>query len=189
LITNKDVYSGQIGIGSKGDEIVLSRRNMKVTPDSTRMWFKRHSEVLSELKRQIFDILPTQKEEVNCSIFQRSSFENLPSVKNWAIILSSRELAEDYSKTKLNTLRNGCMGKVEGLDLVAENECVKHPDRFILQDAMQFVAILKKRNINSYRFKRDLKDFLQSKAIVREWGLKYMLSLEVSEEEIKILHF
>jgi integrase len=151
---------------SKLAEIVLNRRNKKVTPESITMWFKRHPQVLDQLSKEIVEGLPTAKEEVDTSIFAYGNFEQLPSVKNWVMMLHNRELTEDYIATKINLLKRVCMGKVHTYDLVAEGKwSYKHPDRLNLQDVMELIAILKQRGIDTYQYKRDLKDFLESKGI------------------------
>jgi hypothetical protein len=151
---------------SKLAEIILNRRNKKITPEAITVWFKRHQDIYDQLAKEIVEGLPTAKEEVDTSIFAYGNFEQLPSVKNWITMLNNRELDEDYIADKINLLRRVCMGKVHTYDLVSEGKwSYKHPDRLNLQDAMELIAILKQRGIDTYQYKRDLKDFLESKGI------------------------
>jgi hypothetical protein len=151
---------------SKLAEIVLMRRNKKTSPESITMWFKRHPKVHDELSSEIIRGLPTAKQEVDSSIFQTGNFETLPSVKNWLIMLQNRELTQEFINQKIGLLRNVCMGKAHTYDLVAEGKwAFKHPDRLTLQECMEFIAILRERGIDTYHYKRDLKDFMESKDV------------------------
>jgi len=149
---------------SKLAEIVLIRRNEKTTPESITMWFKRHPEVADGLSKTIVGGLPTEKQAVDASIFEYGNFETLPSVKNWVVMLNNRELTEDYIRGKITLLKGVCMGKVHTFDLVGEGKWVyKHPDRLHLNEVMELISMLKERGIDTYSYKRDLKDFLESK--------------------------
>jgi integrase len=154
---------------SKLAEIVLNRRNEKITPESITMWFKRHSAVSNTLRKELIDGLPTEKEKVDASIFERKQFEELPSVKAWLLELGARELTELYIRKELGSLKAVCRGKfpIHHIDLVSEGKwAYKHPDRLTLQDAMEIIAILRDRKIETCQHKRALKDFLTSKGIV-----------------------
>lgn len=129
------------------------------------MWFKRHSDIYEELKKEVV-VKELPKEEVNETIFENGTFEELPSVKEWLIQLDARELSKDYVQQKLNTLKNVCKGQLFGFDLINEGLwCFKHPDRLTLKETMQFISIIKQKGKDTYYIKRDLKDFLQSKGI------------------------
>jgi len=151
---------------SKLAEIVLIRRNKRIHPEAIGMWFKRHPDVHDRLSKEIVAGLPTIKEEVDLSIFEFGNFEQLPSVKNWIVMLNNRELAEKYIKNKIYLLRKVCKGEVHTYDLVAEGKWVyKHPDRLMLDDVMKIIALLRERGVDTYPYKRDLKDFLESKGV------------------------
>lgn len=154
---------------SKLAEVVLNRRNRKVTAESVTMWFKRHPEIYDQLAKEIVEGLPTEKQEVNESIFQNGSFQELPSVKNWILEMNARELSKDTVNSKVITLRQLCQGKAPLLkiDLVSEGKwCLKHPDRLVLKDALEIITLLKDRKVDTTYFKHCLKDFLLSKGIV-----------------------
>jgi integrase len=155
---------------SKLAEIVLNRRNEKRTPESITMWFKDHPEIYQQLSKEIIEGLPTEKEQVDASIFQSGSFKELPSVKAWLLEMKARDLSEKYIKHQLCNLRLTCMGrfpKHHHIDLVQEGKwCLKHPDRLLLQDAMEIIAILKDKGIDTYPYKTALKNFLTSKGVV-----------------------
>lgn len=146
-------------------EVILKERNKAVRPESVTMWFKRHSDIHEELKKDvIIEELP--KEEVSETIFENGTFEELPSVKEWLIQLDARELSKYYIRQKITLLKRVCRGTMFGFDLVAENLwCLKHPDRLTLKEAMEFISIIKKKGKDTCRLKRDLKDFMESKGI------------------------
>jgi integrase len=149
---------------SKLADVVLMRRNEKIKPEAVTMWFSRHQDIHDELAREIVEGLPTEKQAVDASIFERGSFEKLESVKNWLVMLNNRELTQDYIDGKISILKSVCMGKVHTFDLVAEGKWVyKHPDRLHLNEVMELISMLKERGIDTYPYKRDLKDFLESK--------------------------
>jgi hypothetical protein len=150
-------------------QLVLNRRNEKITPESVTMWFKRHPAIYQQLAKELVEILPTEKEKVDASIFERKQFEELSSVKAWILEMKARELSAYSILSQKTNLRLICMGKFprRKIDLVTEGKwCYKHPDRLSLYDAMEIIAILKDKGIETYEYKRSLKDFLQSKGIV-----------------------
>ena len=154
---------------SKLAEIVLNRRNEKITPESITMWFKRHPDVYDGLHKEIVEGLPTEKEQVDVSIFENGSFQELPSVKQWLLEMRARDLSAKYIKHQLCNLRLICMGRFSKhhIDLVQEEKwCLRHPDRLALQDAIEIIAILKDKGIDTYPYKIALKDFLTSKGVV-----------------------
>jgi len=152
---------------SKLAEMVLNKRNEERTPESITMWFREHPEIYEQLKRELKEGLPSETEKVDLSIYQNGQFSELPSVKNWMLELSARELTDEYVRQKINILKNVCLGKVYGFDLVQEGKwCLKHPDRLSLRDVMELIALLKERKKDTYQIKRDMKDFLQSKDVV-----------------------
>lgn len=154
---------------SKLAEIVLNRRNKKVSPESITMWFKRHAEIYDELSKELVEGLPTEKQEVNESIFQNGTFQEVPSVNNWILEMNARELGKDTINSKVITLRQLCQGKAPLLkiDLVAEGKtCLKHPDRLVLKDALEIITLFKDKKVDTTYFKHCLKDFLLSKGIV-----------------------
>ena len=135
------------------------------------MFFKRNPDVLRKLRTEIIkQELPEL--EVSLTIFNNGTFEALPSVKEWLIQLDSRELDREYVLSKIGLLKNVCKGTMYSLNLTKEKNpdgtplwCLKHPDRLTLKEAMQFISIIKKKGQDTYRLKRDLKDFMQSKGI------------------------
>jgi integrase len=133
------------------------------------MWFKDHPEIYQQLSKEIIEDLPTEKEQVDASIFQNGSFEELPSVKAWILEMKARDVTDHYVCCQVGSLKLLCMGKLPKLaiDLVAEGKwSLKHPDRLTLNDAMEIIAILKDKGIDTYPYKRALKDFLTSKGVV-----------------------
>jgi len=154
---------------SKLAEVILNRRNEKVTPESVTMWFKRHADVFEQLSKELVQGLPNAQQTVDTSIFQNGQFQELQSVKNWKVEMDSRELSNDTKSGQLVTLRCCCEGKFNHgqIDLVKEGKwCLKHPDRLTLNDAMQLISVLKEKGLDPFQYKRALKDFLISKGVV-----------------------
>jgi hypothetical protein len=149
--------------------IVLNRRNKEITPEAVTHWFKRHPTIYEELRKEIIKGLPTEKEKVDDSIFERKQFAELLSIRAWILEMKARELKELTILQQVSDLRLVCRGIFphQNINLVSEGKwCFKHPDRLNLQDALEIIAILKDKKIDSNRFKRALKDFLTSKDIV-----------------------
>ena len=150
---------------SKLKGIILAKRNKEVTAESVTMWFRRHQDIHQQLRDEIHEEeLP--EIEVSESIFENGTFEELPSIKNWRLQLDARELAPGHIRQKVCNLKRLCLGRSHGFDFVEEGEwCLKHPDRLTLKDVMQFISLLKAKGKDTYAFKREGKDFLQSKGI------------------------
>jgi integrase len=166
---------------SKLAEVVLNKRNEKITPESITMWFKRHPSVHDALEKELIEELPDEKEEADASVFQ--NFAETPSVQAWISEMKAREVTARYAATQVRSLRLVCMGKFPRtggrvtnerrrnyhieFDLKAEGKwCPKHPDRLTLQDAIDIIALLKDRGVDTYPYERCLKDFLGSKGII-----------------------
>lgn len=146
-------------------EIILQERNKEVSPEAITMWFKRHAEITQDLRHKIHaEELPDI--EISESIFENGTFEELPSIKNWLLQLDARDLNPRFIRTRVNHLKNLCLGKSHGFNFVTEGKwCFKHPDRLSLKDVMQFVSLLKAKGKDTSAFKQHAKDFLESKGI------------------------
>jgi len=154
---------------SKLAEMILSRRNERVTPESVTMWFKRHPDVYDALSKELVGGLPTEKQEADATIFQNGNFQEVQSIRNWIVEMNARDLSEKTMSGQLGLLRQCCQGVFPKLkvDLVKEGKwCLKHPDRLQLQDALELISLLKERGMDTYQAKRALKDFLISKGCV-----------------------
>jgi integrase len=159
---------------SKLAEIVLNRRNREISPESVTMWFKRHPQIHDDLSKELVQGLPTEKQQVDESIFDNSKFQEIPSVKNWIVEMNARELDPKTIEGQLINLKSSCLGKFrsrkadeEKIDFVAQGKwAMKHPDRISLNDALELITLLKERNIDTHQYKRALKDFLISKGVV-----------------------
>jgi len=147
-------------------EIILAKRNEAVTPESITMWFKRHPDVEEELRREITEE-EKSKEVVELSIFQNGTFEELESVKSWILEQKDRDLSPNKIKEKIGALKRVCLGRAFNIDLHAEGVwAYKHPDRLTLDDARDFIRILKDRGFETQSYRLALRDFLLSKGIL-----------------------
>jgi len=143
---------------SKLAEIILNRRNKKVTPESITMWFKRHPDVYEQLSKEIVEGLPTEKEEVDVSIYEMSRFMEIPSVKEWILFMHTRrrkgkELHPEYITSQVRLLRQA----------LREHSVPLHPDRLTFRDAQEIFLEMEKKGKDTYPFRRAIKDFLKSK--------------------------
>jgi hypothetical protein len=127
------------------------------------MWFNSNRAIYEQLKKEIIENLPTEKQTIDLAIFNNGVFTELPSVKKWIQVLHGRELTSEYIKSKIENLRNICRGTLHGHDFVAEGKMsLKHPDRLLYADLLEVNAILKDLDIDTCAYKRDLKDFLEN---------------------------
>jgi integrase len=140
---------------------VLDRRNREVTPESVTMWFKRHPDFYDRASKEIVEGLPTEKQTVDESIFERGSFEELPSVKKWIQDLTLRNAKEATIKAWVNLLKRVCRGELRDGVLIRDWN-LKHPDRLTLQDSKDFLFEVKKRNLRMREWALMLRNFLTS---------------------------
>jgi len=127
------------------------------------MWFKRHKETYNRMNKTLSEELPTEKEALDESMFERRNFRELPSIRKWIEIIQSREVTLAYIMDKLVNLKNLCRGTIHGHDLVAEGKwSLKHPDRLCYDDLLEINAVLKGLGFDTCHYKRDLKDFLEN---------------------------
>lgn len=143
--------------------IILKERNKQITPDAITHWFKRHPEIHAQLKHEILqEQLPEM--EISESIFENNNFKELRSVKNWKIQMDARELTARTMSRRFGCLRNFCLGKAYGVNFVDEGKwCLKHPDRIITKDVMEFISLVRDLGKDTYYIKTNMKDFLESK--------------------------
>lgn len=150
-------------------EIILNKRNEKVSPESVTMWFKRHSEVYEALKAEIVEQLPTETSPVEASTFQNGMFENLRSVKEYILYMKTRRhkgkpLKQEYVDGCIRYLRYAC------------NLYHKHPDRLTYRDCQEIFLAMendqdherwegdhKVKGRDTFYFRTVLKNFLKSK--------------------------
>jgi integrase len=143
-------------------EIVLNRRNEKISPESVTMWFKRHPEIYEALAREVVSGLPTAKEAVSASIFEPKAFEEIPSVKEWILYMHTRRikgkpLHPEYIKEQVGILRRA----------LREHSVLLHPDRLSFHDAQEIFKELEDKGMDTYSYRRAIKDFLKSKGSAR----------------------
>jgi integrase len=141
--------------------MALNHRNKEITSESVTMWFKRHPEARSQLESEIVQGLPTEKQVVDESIFERGNFEELFSVKKWIQDLTLRNAKEATIRGWVNQLKRVCKGEVQDCVPIPDWS-LKHPDRLTLQDAKDFLFEIKKRNLRMREWALMLRNFLMS---------------------------
>jgi len=146
---------------SKLAEIVLNHRNKEITSESVTMWFKRHPEARFQLEREVVQGLPTEKQVVDESIFERGHFEELSSVKKWVQDLTLRNAKDATIRGWVNLLKRVCRGELQDGVLISDWS-LKHPDRLTLQDAKDFLFEVKKKNLRMREWALMLRNFLMS---------------------------
>lgn len=162
---------------------VLRKRNKVIKPEAVSMWFNRHSDVRKALEKEVI-ALEKPKIEVSPTLFKKEVFESLYSITEWAKIIRRTPHAPTYVPTMISTLALVLQGQLPrttdpktgkvGIDLVKEGLwALKHPDRFDLEDALEFVDIIQAKNvgiplerqIDITTTKSVMKSFLMSKGI------------------------
>lgn len=142
-------------------EMILNKRNVERTPESINMWFKDHPDVKAELEKENIQGLPTEKQAVDDSSFEKEAFESIPSVKEWLLFMTTRRhngksLHPTYVERRVMMLRFLC------------KKYIKHPARLTFHDAQEIFMDLEKEGKDSYGARTVLKDFLKSKG-APEW--------------------
>jgi integrase len=146
---------------SKIADRILSKRNEERTPESVTMWFSDHPDIFNQLSKELAENLPTEKQSVDETIFEKRNFEELPSVKKWIQDLTLRNAKEATIKAWVNYLKRVCKGEVQD-HVSIQNWSLKHPDRLTLQDAKDFLFEVKKRNLRMREWALMLRNFLMS---------------------------
>lgn len=144
---------------------ILSKRNEERTPESVTMWFKDNAQVFEELKKEIIQGAPTEKQAVDAGLFENGAFREIPSVKLWVRDLTNSNAKEATIDHFVRTLKRVCKGEVQK-DVVIENWSWKHPDRLTLEDAKDFIFQVKSRKLRSREWRLVLRNFLRSKGLV-----------------------
>ena len=157
-------------------QMVLDKRNEKISADAVGVWFKRNPDVYESLKVEIIDKLPTAAAPVDDKTFLNGFFDELRTVKEWVVFMKTRRrrnkaLKPEYIKKEVGLLRQMC------------KRFNKHPDRLTTRDAQEmFIALesdesfshweggVKVAGQDSCVFRRALKDFLKSKG-AKDWQL------------------
>lgn len=140
---------------------ILAKRNVERTSQSVTMWFKDHTEIHDQLCKEFSEDLPTGKQAIDRSIFEKGSFEELSSVKTWIQDLMLRNAKQSTIKAWVNSLKRICQGEVRD-GILIRDWSLKHPDRLTLQDAKDFLYEVKKRNLRMREWALILRNFLMS---------------------------
>jgi integrase len=146
---------------SKIADRILTKKNVKRAPQSVTMWFKEHTEIHDQLCEEFSEDLPTEKQTIDRSIFEKGSFEELSSVKMWIQDLTLRNAKEATIKAWVNSLKRVCKGELKDRVPIPDWS-LKHPDRLTLQDAKDFLFEVKKRNLRMREYALMLRNFLMS---------------------------
>jgi hypothetical protein len=141
---------------------ILIHRNEKRTSESVTMWFKDHPEVFEELKKEILEGAPTEKQAVDQGLFENGAFREIASVKSWIRDLTNNNANSNSINKFVRALKRICKGEVKEGEVI-EDWAWKHPDRLTLEDAKEFVFQVKKRGIRSREWRLTLRNFLMSK--------------------------
>lgn len=135
--------------------IILSKRNKDVKPHSITVWFDRHPLTKGAILKGIHDQELPQV-EVNATIFQNGTFEQLDTVKEWLEQMQDRKLDPTTISGRIAALKQVCRG--QGL----KDYTFKHPDRLTLDETRDYIRQKKA----SHHIHIALRDFLLSKGIV-----------------------
>jgi integrase len=149
---------------------ILQDYNTAVTPEAITMFFKRHQEVETELRKEVVS-RELENEVIEDSIFKNGAFEELPSVKQW-LIDKTGQVSEDFLKGHIGRLKNVCQGIFYLGDsrrrdkYQIPNWTLKHPDRLTLQHAKEFLYHMRKAKRATHDYRLALRSFFQSRGII-----------------------
>ena len=157
-------------------QLILADYNTNVTPESVTMFFKRHPEIETELRREI---VSDEKENivVSESIFSNGTFEELPSIKK-LIIEQRPRVAPRVLEDTLGAIKCICLGKYTD---IREGESgrrnyvekripawtLKHPDRLTLEHAKEYIAFLHGLGRNTHRYRLGARAFFLSRDSIK----------------------
>ena len=145
---------------------ILDRRNTEKTPESITMWFRRHPTIKEDLE---IEIKAGQVEEkvMTEQIFESGVFETYASIANW--IREMRRRSVKKINDRVSTMKRVCRGvkPKKGVDLTFQGWSFKHPDRFSLQDAIEFIDLMLQHypDIDISGERLVMRNFLDSKGI------------------------
>jgi len=141
-------------------EVILKERNKEVTDGAISHWFARHPDVKAELEKEIIEEqLPLK--EVDESIFENGTFEELKSVKNWIQEMEDRHLDKQTMNGHVGALKGIC----KRLGLSQDEWTFKHPDRLTLDEARDYIRKRREKGLYTHSYRLAARDFLLSKGI------------------------
>lgn len=136
---------------------VLNKRNQKIDPTAVTKYFSRHPDLKKTIDNALLGLAPTATQAVDNSLFENGNFRETSSVKEWFLFMKSRRrkgkpLKEEYIQTsQIGVLKRIC------------SDFNKHPDRLTYHDAQEIFLAYEAKGMDTYCFRRVLKDFLKSK--------------------------
>ena len=150
-------------------EKILQDYNRAVTPEAITMFFKRHPEVETELRKEVVS-RELENEVVVDSIFNNGAFEELPSVKQW-MIDKTGQISEDLLKEQTRMVKSVCrgifyLGHSRHDKYQIPNWTLKNPDRSTVQHAKEFLYHMRKAKRGTHCYRLALRSFFQSKGII-----------------------
>lgn len=159
---------------TKKEKATGERTQVNVTSQSISMWFKRHPEVLRELKAEVVEE-ELSKEAISESLFENGAFREMASIKTWVLELRGREAKEETIGNFTRDIKRVCRGEIRKRGVngrprkedyeIIEGWGLKHPDRLTLENALTYISELRKRGHSTRAYRLSLRNFLLSKGV------------------------
>lgn len=147
-------------------EWILSRRNTVKSQESITMWFSRHPTIKEDLEEELKAIQLPEK-EITRKVFLSGTFVNYPSVALWIREMRRRKLTK--ITTNVSTLKRVMLGvkPKKNMDLTFHGWVLRHPDRFSLDDALEWIDIALENfpDVDLSGERMVMRSFLMSKGI------------------------
>jgi integrase len=149
-------------------DMVLSKRNKKVTPQSVSMFWARHPQVYEALSAEFGENIPTEYQAVDVGVFENDAFRKVRTVEQWIKELTLRNAKPQSINKFVGMIKRVCMGLlwIDGKDAPIEKWAYKHPDRLTLKDCQDYLYELKKHDIRMREYALACRNFLTSKGQV-----------------------
>jgi integrase len=131
------------------------------------MWFARNEAITEQIRKEITEGLPTVKEAIDKSAFDRVAFESFPTIKKWVAWMRKRlrkteaggyrAPQESYIENRVTTFR-GYLKRYN-----------KHPERFNEGDFDEILNDLIAKGEDSNKWRTVAKAFMDANQILHEF--------------------
>jgi hypothetical protein len=148
---------------------ILAEYNKGFSLPAITQFFKRNPEIDQQLRKEV-TAEAVQHVEVEDSIFQNGTFQELPSIKKWAIEKATL-ISPKYMQGHIAAIKRICQGRFflkdhatkEMKQVNIPNWIPKTPERLTLEQAQEFIAIVHKAGTDTFHYRKAARDFFLSR--------------------------
>ena len=141
-------------------DTILHEYNVEMTPENITMFFKRHPELVSTLKRQVTEDdgkFETIRFDMEYWYDAETKSSQIPIIQKWIDTMVFRKVREGGIRRRINYLKHVCEG-TKGKEQIKDWKI--HPMALTEEKAVEFLTELNKRGHDDQLWRMIIRNFL-----------------------------